>query len=126
MSKTITLNLEAERAVLDKTLFRGSELIRGGADSFHALRLFTNLPPNARGVSKEILDRDQAALKAIFKASSGTKAAVGAGFGGTSTAKARSGASSYSSSASQYNNFSTAPFPGPFSIGMGVQEPAGG
>ena len=74
VSKTITLNLEAERAVLDKTLFRGSELIRGGADSFHALRLFTNLPPNARGVSKEILDRDQAALKAIFKASSGTKA----------------------------------------------------
>ena len=81
VSKTITLNLTSERAVLDKTLFRGNELIRGGSDPYHVLRVFTKLLPNARGVSKETLDSDQAALKAIFKASGGTKAVAGPGFG---------------------------------------------
>ena len=126
VSKTITLNLTSERAVLDKTLFRGNELIRGGSDPYHVLRVFTKLLPNARGVSKETLDSDQAALKAIFKASRGTKAVAGAGFGvvggGTRT---RRGAAAYSPSSPKYGYMSTAASPGPSPFGMGVHPPAG-
>ena len=110
VSKTITLNLATARAVLDKTLFRGNELIRGGSDPCHVLRVFTKLLPNARGVSKEALDSDQAALKAIFKASGGTKAVTGSGFGvaggGTRT---RREAAAYSQSSPNYGYMSTAP-----------------
>ena len=58
-----------------------TSLSGGGSDPHHVLRVFTKLLPNARGVSKETLASDQAALKAISKASGGTKAVAGAGFG---------------------------------------------
>ena len=125
VSKTITLNLAAERAVLDKTLFPGNKLIRGGSDPYHVLRVFTKLLPNARGVSKETLDSDQAVLKAIFKASGGTKAMAGAGFGvagrGTRTQR---GTAAYSTSSPNYGYMSTVPSPGPPPFGMGT--PTGG
>lgn len=81
VSKTTTLNLAIERAVFHTTLFRGNELIRGGSYPHHALRVFTNLLPNSRGLSKETLDCDQAALEAIFKATGGTNSLSGTGFG---------------------------------------------
>ena len=58
VSKIITLNLGGETAVLDNTLLRGNELVGGGADPYHVVRLFTKLLPNARGVSNETLNRD--------------------------------------------------------------------
>ncbi|CAM9944795.1 unnamed protein product, partial [Laminaria digitata] len=77
ISKTITLNLGRDREVLDKTLYRGTELLRTGSDPRHVLRRFTALLPNALGVSQVTLDSDIAAMKAIFKASGGSKAVVG-------------------------------------------------
>lgn len=49
-SKNTTLNLGGARAVLDRTLFRGNELIPGSADPYHVPRLFTKFLPNAREV----------------------------------------------------------------------------
>ena len=43
-----------------KTLYRRTELLRGGSDPKHVLSRFTVLLPNARGASKETLDSDAA------------------------------------------------------------------
>ena len=119
MSKTTTLNLAVERAVLDKTLFRANELIREGSDPYNVLRVFTKLFLNARGVSKETLDSDRATLKAIFKASGGTKAVAGAGFEvDGSVSRARRGAAAYSPSSPNYGYMSTLPSPPPPPFGM--------
>ena len=67
------------RVVLgESTVVLGGSTAYGGARTFYVLRRFTKLLPNARDVSNE---RDHAALKSIFKASGGTKAAAGVGIG---------------------------------------------
>ena len=85
----------------------------------------TKILPNARGVFKETLNSDQAALKAIFKASGGTKAVAGASFivvgGGT---RNRKGAVAYSPSSRKYGYMSTAPTLAPGQFGVIVHPPA--
>lgn len=46
--------------MLDKTLFGGIEFLRAEANPYHVLRRFTSFLPNARGVSRDTLDRGQA------------------------------------------------------------------
>ena len=88
--------------------------------------VFTKLLLNARGVSKETLDSNQASLKSIFKASGDAKAVAGAGFGVVrGGSRTRRGVAAYSPSSPNYGLMSTASSPGPPLFGMGVHPPAG-
>ncbi|CAN0345827.1 unnamed protein product, partial [Laminaria digitata] len=78
---TFDLGLERERRILDSTMYRGQRLLDGGGDPKHVLYIFTEKLPNARGVPKEVLSRDKAALKAVAKASGSYKIATGGSSG---------------------------------------------
>ena len=79
IANTTTLNHTEDRDVLDKTLFGGTELVRGNTDPPHVFRRLTALIPNARGVSKATLASDAAAMKATFNENGGGQAAAGSG-----------------------------------------------
>ena len=120
IAKTIALNLTETCDVLAKILFRGTEPIRGNSGPPHVLHQFTTLLPNARGVSKAILNSDAVAIKAIFGASGGGKAAAGGGIRAAgASARTSSGEGRVQCVWWSVEYLSMLPLPGPLSVRNG-------
>ena len=62
---TFDLGLTEERRILDSDMFRGKRLPVQSSDPAHVLYLFIETLPNARGVDRDQLAIDKAAMKAI-------------------------------------------------------------
>ena len=74
---TFDLGLEKERSVLDSTMFRGKRLMDRGKGPRQVLYLYTENLINARGIDREQLAMDKAAMKAIARVSGALKIAGG-------------------------------------------------
>ncbi|CAM9897180.1 unnamed protein product, partial [Ectocarpus sp. 4 AP-2014] len=76
IAKCVTLGLMTERSMLDDFVYRGNDLLLQFGVSKKVLRIFTDLLPNARNISRETTLRDRNRLKAINKISGGGKLAA--------------------------------------------------
>lgn len=63
--KFFTLGLDTERRVIYAVLWRGKYFLRIWAGPSHVLRRFTDLVPNARGVSKKLTEHDRETMRSM-------------------------------------------------------------
>ncbi|CAN0384734.1 unnamed protein product, partial [Pylaiella littoralis] len=79
--KSFTLGLLNDRELLDQLQFRGDDMVEQGGHPAAVLRVFSEMLPNKRHVSRETTFRDRGKLRDINKLHSASTAVSGAAHG---------------------------------------------